>query len=224
MSEEKKIKAGDLYKVITVAGREFEIRYMDCGDFDPESKGTFMPSFPYFDEEPEYTDDGYPFTNRFNDDCEHYRSDEPLSNRPCEDCIYFQDAVEDIGVCRCTARKLRKSPKLDGKPIRVAVIGNLPTAEKTVQAAYKSVRFFRYERATDLEFHPTAFDLILVKSYEGEGLGVRGLTATYTTSEGDKVTAPVRLLDEPPCRSAEVELSVLVKTELAKKVNGEANV
>ena len=219
MSEEKKnIKAGDLYKVITVAGRTFEIRYMDCGDYDPDSKGEFIPDFPFFDEKPEYTNDRYPFTNLLNDSCEQYKTKSNRPNNTCQDCIYFKDAVEEIGVCRCTARRLREEPTATGNPIRVAMIGNLPTAEKAIREAYGNVQLVSFERGTDFAFVPEKFDLVLVESFAGEGLGMMGLTCSYNAN-GESVTIPVRLLDEPLCRSAEAELATLIKCDIVKKVN-----
>lgn len=219
MSEVKKRKAGDLYKVIEVAGRKFEIRYLDMGAVDSEMAGQLIPDFPFFDENPEYTDDGYPFANVLNDDCKHYRSDDPTPEGTCRDCIYFREAVEEIGVCRCTARRLRKEPTEGGKVMKVAVIGNLPTVEKIVRECYKDAVITNYERGSDFAFVPQPFDLVLVKSCEGEGLGVMDLTCNYKAS-GESVSAPVRLLDEPPCRSAEAELATLIKCTVAKKVNG----
>ena len=218
MSEEKKIKAGDLYKVIAVAGREFEIRYIDFGEHDPECKGEFIPDFPFFDEKPEYTEDRYPFTNRLNDCCEHYRTEDATPDNTCHDCVYFQDAVEEIAICCCTARRLRENPTMSGKPIKVSVIGNLPTAEKVVRECYKDVIITNYERGTDFALVPTVYDLVLVKSNDGEGLGVMGLTCNYNAS-GESVTVPVRLLDEPLSRSAEAELATLIKCEIVKMVN-----
>ena len=219
MSEEKKIKGGDFYKTLVVAGREFDIYYMDMGTVDPESAGECIPNFPFFDEKPEYTEDGYPFTNLLNDSCEHYKTENDRPDKTCQDCVYFKDTVEEIGVCRCTARRLRKKPTEGGKTIKVAVIGNLPTAEKIVRECYKDVVLTNYERGSDFAFVPQFFDLVLAKSYDGEGLGVMGLTCNYKAS-GESVTAPVRLLDEPPCRSAEAELATLIKCTIAKKVNG----
>lgn len=213
-----KIKPGDLYKVITVAGREFEIRYMDCGEFDPEQKGEVMPDFPYFEEEPEYTDDRYPFANRINDCCEHYKTGAERPDRTCQDCFYFKDAVEEIGVCRCTARRKRLEPTQSGKRMRIAIIGNLPTAEKIVREAYGNVQIAHFERGSDYAFVPEKFDLVLVKSYEGEGLGLMGLACNYPV-DGEYITVPVRLLDEPPCRSAEAELATLIKLTISSKVN-----
>ena len=222
MTKENKIKGGDFYKKLIVAGREFDIYYMDMGEIDPESAGQCIPDFPFFDEKPEYTDDRYPFTNLLNDSCEHYKTDSSHPNNTCQDCIYFKDAVEEIGVCRCTARRLREEPTANGKSIKVAVIGKLPTAERAVREAYGNVQLVHFERGTDFTFVPEKYDLILVKSYEGEGLGVMGLTCSYKVS-GESVTVPVRLLDEPLCRSAEAELATLIKCDIVKKVNGDEN-
>ena len=219
---EQKIKAGDLYKVITVAGREFEIRYMDMGEVDPESEGQCIPDFPFFDE-PEYTDDRYPFTNSLNDCCEHYRTNDATPENTCQDCIYFKDAVEEIGVCRCTARRLRGVGKPEiGKLMKVAVIGNLPTAEKVIKDSYLNVEFDRYYRATDMAGLPPVYDLIIVESYAGEGLGLMELTVKYKANTHEEVTVPVKLLAEPTTCDVEDELSVFVKLKIAGKVNGES--
>ena len=220
---EQKIKAGDLYKVITVAGREFEIRYMDMGEVDPESKGQCIPDFPFFDEQPEYTVDRYPFTNTLNDCCEHYRTNDATPENTCRDCIYFKDAVEEIGVCRCTARRLRGVGKPEtGKLMRVAVIGNLPTAEKVIKDSYLNVQFDNYYRATDMAGLPPVYDLIIVESYAGEGLGLMDLTVKYKAITHEEVTVPVKLLAEPLLDGVEDELSVFVKLKIARKVNGES--
>ena len=220
---EQKIKAGDLYKVITVAGREFEIRYMDMGEVDPESEGQCIPDFPFFDEQPEYTDDRYPFTNTLNDCCEHYRTNDATPENTCRDCIYFKDAVEEIGVCRCTARRLRGVGKpVTGKPMKVAVIGNLPTAEKVIKDSYLNVQFDNYYRATDMAGLPPVYDLIIVESYAGEGLGLMELTVKYKANTHEEVTVPVKLLAEPTTCDVEDELSVFVKLKIAGKVNGES--
>lgn len=219
---EQKIKLGDLYKVITVAGRSFEIRYMDCGDYDPDSKGEIIPDFPFFDEQPEYTDDRYPFTNLLNDSCEHYKTNEATPENTCRDCIYFKDAVEEIGVCRCTARRLRGVGKpITGKLMKVAVIGKLPTSEKVIQDSYLNVQFDRYRRATDMAGLPPVYDLIIVESYPGEGLGLMELTVKYKANTHEEVTVPVKLLAEPTTGAVEDELSVFVKLRIAEKVNGE---
>ena len=222
MSEKNKIKDGDFYKKLIVAGREFYIYYMDMREIDPESAGQCIPDFPFFDEKPEYTDDRYPFTNLLNDSCENYKSNNSTPENTCNDCIYFKDAVEEIGVCRCTACRFREEPTAGGKTIKIAVVGNLPTAEKAIREAYGNVQFVSFERGTDFAFVPEKFDLVLVDSYVGEGLGIMGLTCNYNTN-GESVTIPVRLLDEPLCRSAEAELVTLIKCYIAKKVNGEEN-
>lgn len=222
MSEEKKIQGGDFYKTLVVAGREFNIYYMDMGEIDPDAKGECIPDYPFFDEYPEYTDDRYPFTNLLNDACGHYKTENEHPSNTCEDCIYFKDAVEEIGVCRCTARRLREKPVVTGEPMKIAVIGKLPTTEKVVREAYGNVQLVRFDRGTDFAFIPEKYDLVLVKSFAGEGLGVMGLACNYAAS-GEMVTVPVRLLDEPLCRSAESELATLIKCNLARKEGGGEN-
>lgn len=203
-----------------MAGREFDIYYMDMGEVDPDAAGQCIPNFPFFDEQQEYTDDRYPFTNALNDSCGHYKSGNQTPDKTCGDCIYMKDRVEELGVCRCTARRLRGVGKpITGKQMLVAVIGDLPTAEKVIGDSYLNVRFDRYRRATDMAGLPPVYDLIIAESWAGEGLGLMNLTVTYKANTHEEVTVPVRLLAEPVTDGVEDELSVFVKYVVVPKIN-----
>ncbi len=102
----KKIKEGDLYKVVEIEGRTFEIRY---GYYEPELEQTHnepMPIFPNFLKEPQYTDEGYPFVTGDQDICKHFRPKSKISGEGwCNDCVCFVKHEEYIGVCRCECNK-----------------------------------------------------------------------------------------------------------------------
>lgn len=98
-------KEGELYKIITVEGRSFEIRYGYYEDFERESEEV-IPIYPDFIENPVYSKDGLPFATRTQDACRHYRVREGYDGDGwCADCVYYPDEYEEIGICRCEAMK-----------------------------------------------------------------------------------------------------------------------
>lgn len=64
------------------------------------------------------------------------------------------------------------------------------------------------------------YDLIIVESYAGEGLGLMELTVKYKANTREEITVPVKLLAEPTTGAVEDELSIFVKHFVAKEVNG----
>ena len=95
---------GDLYKVITVAGHTFTIRY---GYYTEEDRlsGEPTPVFPNFENEPLFSEQGHPLVTRIQDSCLHYRSHDGAGDGWCADCRMFENGQEDIGLCLCEARR-----------------------------------------------------------------------------------------------------------------------
>lgn len=91
------IREGELYKVLTAFGREFEIRYGYYEDFERDSNEP-IAIYPDFLKHPQYTADGYPFVTQMQDVCSacRLRSDEDC----CGNCTYFVIGKEMIGICR----------------------------------------------------------------------------------------------------------------------------
>ena len=94
------------------------------------------------------------------------------------------------------------------KQIRVAVCGELPTA---CECLLKNgvVKIDRFSDATEIQCE-TAYHLILVHAPCGEGL----LNTQYSRSdlfETEAEPIPVRLLGEPCCPSALVELRSIIR-------------
>ncbi len=97
----KKNKEGDLYKILNVHGRQFEIRY---GYYSDEERRIWEPTpiFPNFTKTPLYTNDGMPYVTAEQDVCMHYKPGIHISDESwCNDCIFYESGEEIIGVCTC---------------------------------------------------------------------------------------------------------------------------
>lgn len=99
------IREGDLYKIVTVADKRFEIRYGYTSEGERELwKPT--PVYPDFIKEPQYTADGSPFATAYQDICVHYEPKPKVTGENwCNDCKLFQKHEEYIGICQCEKRR-----------------------------------------------------------------------------------------------------------------------
>ena len=93
-----KARDGDIYKIVALDGKTFEIRYGYYEEYE-KRRGEPIPIYPDFKEKPEYTDDGCPFVTQMQDLCEHGSS--RFKDGFCIDCKYFEQGDDLIGVCRC---------------------------------------------------------------------------------------------------------------------------
>ena len=94
-------REGELYKIIRLEGRTFEIRYGFYEEKDRYSQyAEPLEIYPDFIKEPQYTDAGVPFVTAFQNPCEHFggRRNE---NSTCEECASYQQGDELIGLCAC---------------------------------------------------------------------------------------------------------------------------
>lgn len=98
------VKEGDLYKAITVFGRDFELRYGYYTDIERESPfNEVTPIYPDFKVSPTYTDEGFPFVTQMQDVCAHY--DGKDGGDDCYGCKHFRQGEELIGICVCDQNK-----------------------------------------------------------------------------------------------------------------------
>jgi len=88
-------------RIVYTGGKEFRLyKYYD------ELSGDEILDYPNFQESPEYTSDGRPFTLAVQESCEYGRDDND-SNDPdpgdCGGCVWFhrEAAYDPIGVCMC---------------------------------------------------------------------------------------------------------------------------
>lgn len=92
---------GDLFKVMEVGGRSFEIRYGFYEESDRYNGfAEPMEIYPDFRKEPQYTAEGVPFATAMQEPCGHYDgAAEPDST--CADCRYYRQGEELLGLCEC---------------------------------------------------------------------------------------------------------------------------
>lgn len=100
-------KEGDLFKVIQIHGKTFEIRYGFYEERDrhvPNAEP--MEIYPDFIQNPQHTDDGIPIITAIQSPCKHYKGKKD-ENSTCEECSFYQDHEELIGLCTCPKNKLK---------------------------------------------------------------------------------------------------------------------
>jgi hypothetical protein len=89
---------GELFKIITLSGREFPLYYgyyEDCDRTNPLCDP--VPIYPDFLTEPEYTDEGLPFATDMQDACEYYEGER--SEDVCFGCVHYSRGEDFIGIC-----------------------------------------------------------------------------------------------------------------------------
>lgn len=97
-------REGDLYKVVTIYGRTFELRYGYYGECDRRYEPDVI--YPDFIKEPVYTDEGTPFLTMMQNACESYKGEaERTPDATCIECEYFQRGEEWFGLCTCPKNK-----------------------------------------------------------------------------------------------------------------------
>ena len=92
--------------------------------------------------------------------------------------------------------------------VKVAICGELPT---TYNYLLKQgvAQIDRYEDATELP-EETAYHLILIYAPNAEGILDTVYTRKTVSGKGD-ATVPIRLLNEPACDSALIELKSIIR-------------
>lgn len=94
-------KEGDLFKIIHLHGRTFEIRYGFYEECDRHTKyAEPIEIYPDFLKEPQFTDDGLAFVTAVQAPCEYF-SGKKNENSTCEECSYYHHGEELIGICSC---------------------------------------------------------------------------------------------------------------------------
>ena len=99
MSESKK-----LFRVFTVAGREFRIYYEYY-----EQMGKSYPEYPDFVSHPEYTEEGYAFAHYVQERCRYGTAKDGSPGIPenCGMCRWFRWEKPDIPIGMCLNEKVK---------------------------------------------------------------------------------------------------------------------
>ena len=93
-----KIKEGEVYKVVTVFGRTFELCYGYYEEYERQSRfNELVPIYPDFINNPVYTDDGIPIVTEMQPVCSEYDGDG--KTEVCFGCRYFNRGEELFGTC-----------------------------------------------------------------------------------------------------------------------------
>ena len=100
-----KPKEGQLYKVLTVHGKEFPLYYGYYEEKDRYSKyNDPVEIYPNFIACPIYTDDGIPFATAMQDICKHFNGTKD-EDSTCFHCSYYKKCEELLGICTCPKNK-----------------------------------------------------------------------------------------------------------------------
>ena len=102
--------------------------------------------------------------------------------------------------------------------VHVAICGELPTARDYLLRC-GVVRIDQFNDATEIP-NESVYHLILVYAPQGEGL----LNTVYSRSiapEKDETAVPIRLLNEPACNSALIELRSTIRRISSRLFNHE---
>ena len=92
----QKKRDGDLYRIIFINGKTFEIRYGYYEEFERDRNDP-VPIYPNLLERPVYDGDGRPIVTAMQDVCDHF--DGSCGEIGCYGCAHYK-AVEDLmGVC-----------------------------------------------------------------------------------------------------------------------------
>lgn len=101
------IKEGDLYKIIKISNKEFEIRYGYYEEKDRYSKyNEPIPIYPDFIKNPEYDNKGYPIVTQMQDKCKYFKGD--LKEESCYKCLHYKPHDDLIGICNCYSKRKQK--------------------------------------------------------------------------------------------------------------------
>lgn len=105
-NSEASCKEGDLYKVVELGGKRFELRYGYYEDCDRnDSKAEPIPIYPDLKKQPLYTDDGYLIVTLMQDVCDCYEgeSGDDADCSQCKQCIHCEEL---FGICKSDEKRL----------------------------------------------------------------------------------------------------------------------
>ena len=99
-------REGDLYKIIRLHGKTFEIRYGFYEEQDRHSRfAEPMEIYPDFIQNPQHTDEGVPFVTALQRPCPYF-SGRITEDSTCEECACYRQGEELIGICSCPMNQI----------------------------------------------------------------------------------------------------------------------
>ena len=107
------IQEGDIYEVLTVCGKIFEIRYGYYEDFERDGESP-IPIYPDLEKTPIYGTDGKRIVTFMQDPCEHFIPQEEGADPYCGCCKYYDRTHERmVEPCRCEKNNLKPIPETE---------------------------------------------------------------------------------------------------------------
>ena len=95
----KQNKEGELYKIVNIKGKIFELRYGYYEDIDRSHSEPDI-IYPDLNAEPQYTSCGMKIVTQMQDACKHFEGNKnPESD--CSQCAHFERDKDLFGICRC---------------------------------------------------------------------------------------------------------------------------
>ena len=95
----EKRKEGDLYGVVKIYGKTFEIYYGYYEEYERNSRyNDPIPIYPDFVKNPEYDADGYPIVTEMQVACPRYLGQSTEDS--CGMCQYFEKGEKLFGLCK----------------------------------------------------------------------------------------------------------------------------
>ena len=100
----KKHREGELYRIVALHGKTFNIYYGYYDERDRKSKyNDPIPIYPDFRVAPEHSEDGHPFVTGMQDACSHFSGRD--RDDGCHGCKYYEGGDDLIGLCKCPHNK-----------------------------------------------------------------------------------------------------------------------
>lgn len=94
-------REGELFKVIHLYGKTFEIRYGFYEECERHNRfAEPVPIYPDFIRSPQHTDDGTPFVTAMQNPCENFDGKKDADS-VCGDCARYRHCDELLGICTC---------------------------------------------------------------------------------------------------------------------------
>ena len=95
---DNRIREGDIYQILTICDKSFEIRYGYYEENDRISKyNDPIPIYPDFIKEPLYNKKGQPFVTEMQDTCQYFKG--KMIVDICCGCKYYKKGDDLIGIC-----------------------------------------------------------------------------------------------------------------------------
>lgn len=92
---------GELFKILRLWNCCFPLYYGYYEECDRKNPGVEpMPIYPDFIQNPQYTEDGFPFVTKMQDICSFYLG-KAGPCKECADCHYYFHGDELMGICTC---------------------------------------------------------------------------------------------------------------------------